>query len=65
VQHRTVRTKGSLSPTTARLLVFQLVVAASTTWRRLMGDNPLPQAIVGVRFEDGAAVIPTPSHNVV
>jgi hypothetical protein len=35
VRHRTVRTKGSLSPTTARPTVFTLVMAASKTWRRL------------------------------
>jgi transposase-like protein len=29
VRHRTVRTRGSLSPTTARLMVFKLVMAAS------------------------------------
>src|SRR5215207_4416310 len=34
VRHRTVRTKGSLSPTTARPTVFTLVMAASKTWRR-------------------------------
>ena len=37
VRHRTVRTKGSLSSTTARLMVFKLVIAASKTWRRLKG----------------------------
>ncbi|MET4072406.1 hypothetical protein ABID58_007235 [Bradyrhizobium sp. S3.2.6] len=34
-RYRTVRTKGSLSPTTARPMVFKLVIAASRTWRRL------------------------------
>ena len=37
VRHRTVRTKGSLSSTTARLMVFKLTLAASKTWRRLKG----------------------------
>jgi transposase-like protein len=32
VRHRTVRTQGSLSPTTAKLMVFKLVIAASKTW---------------------------------
>ena len=41
VRHRTVRTKGALSQTTARLMVFKLVMAASKTWRRLKGENPL------------------------
>ena len=43
VRHRTVRTKGALSPNTARLMVFKLVMAASKTWRRLKGENQLPQ----------------------
>jgi putative transposase len=57
VRHRTVRTKGSLSPTTAKLMVFKLVIAASTTWRRLKGTNQLPKIIAGVRFTDGIEVI--------
>jgi len=61
---RTVRPKGSLSPTTARLMVFKLVMAAAKTWRRLMGENQLPKVMAGVRFQDGAEVFPTPSHNV-
>ena len=44
VRHRTVRTKGSLSPTTARLMVFKLLCAASKTWRRLKGTNQLPRS---------------------
>jgi putative transposase len=64
VRHRTVRTKGALSSTTARLMVFKLVMAASKTWRRLMGENQLPKVIAGVRFQDGIEVIPTPAHNV-
>src|SRR4051794_1718900 len=64
VRHRTVRTKGSLSPTTARLMVFKLIMAASRTWRRLMGENQLPKVIAGVRFKDGSEIIPTPTHNV-
>jgi putative transposase len=51
VRHRTVRTKGSLSPMTARLMVFKLLCAASKTWRRLKGTNQLPKVIAGVRFE--------------
>jgi transposase-like protein len=44
VRHRTVRTKGSLSPHTARLTVFKLIDAASRTWRRLKGTNQLPRS---------------------
>lgn len=31
VRHQTVRSKGALSPTTARLMVFKLVMAAAKT----------------------------------
>ena len=65
VRHRTVRTKGSLSPTTAKLMVFKLVIAASTTWRRLKGTNHLPKVIAGVRFENGIEIIKVPATNAV
>jgi putative transposase len=61
VRHRTVRTKGSLSSTTAKLMVFKLVIAASKTWRRLKGTNQLPKIIAGVRFNDGIEVIEAPA----
>ena len=61
VRHRTVRTKGSLSPVTARLMVFKLVMAASKTWRRLKGENQLPKVVAGVTFQDGTEVIERPS----
>jgi transposase-like protein len=57
VRHRTVRTKGSLSSTTARLMVFKLVTAAAKTWRRLKGENQLPKVVRGVKFADGIEVI--------
>jgi putative transposase len=63
VRHRTVRTKGSLSSTTARLMVFKLVIAASKTWRRLKGTNQLPKLIAGVRFNDGIEVIHMPANH--
>ena len=56
VRHRTVRTKGALSPKTAKTMVFKLVQAASKTWRRLKGQNQLPKLIEGVRFADGCEV---------
>ncbi|ULB09148.1 IS256 family transposase (plasmid) [Cereibacter azotoformans] len=55
VRHRTVRTKGSLSQKTAKLMVFTLVRAASKTWRKLNGTNRLPSVIEGVKFTDGVA----------
>ncbi|MGY4319597.1 IS256 family transposase [Bradyrhizobium sp. JR3.5] len=63
VRHRTVRTKGSLSSTTARLMVFKLVIAASKTWRRLKGTTQLPKVIAGVRFNDGIEVIHMPANH--
>jgi putative transposase len=29
-----------------------------------MGENQLPKVIAGVRFQDGAEILPTPTHNV-
>jgi putative transposase len=47
VRHWTVRTKGSLSSKTARL----------------MGENQLPKLVNGVRFQDGIDVIPMSSQS--
>jgi putative transposase len=63
VRHGTVRTKGSLSSATAKLMVFKLIMAASKTWRRLNGENQLPKVVEGVRFQDGIEIIERPSHN--
>ena len=63
VRHRTVRTRGSLSATTAKLMVFKLIIAASKTWRRLQGQNQLPKVIGGVRFQDGIEVIEASSNH--
>jgi putative transposase len=63
VRHRTVRTKGSLSQRTARLMVFKLVSAAAKSWRRLKGENQLPKVVRGVRFKNGVEVIEMPAHN--
>ena len=62
VRHRTVRTKGALSATTAKLMVFKLVMAASKTWRRLKGENQLPKIVAGVIFRDGTEVTASPDH---
>ena len=63
VRHRTVRTRGSLSATTAKLMVFKLIIAASKTWRRLQGQNQLPKVIGGVKFQDGIEVIEASSNH--
>src|ERR1700678_3368259 len=57
VRHRTVRTKGSLSQDTARLMVFKLVTAAAKTWRRLKGENQLPKVVNGIKFKDGIEAV--------
>lgn len=62
VRHRTVRTKGALSPTTAKLMVFKLVMAAAKTWRRLKGENQLPKVVAGVIFRDGTEISTNPDH---
>ena len=53
VRHRTVRSKGCLSHRTARTMVFQLVMAASRSWRLLNGSPKLPLVLEGVKFKDG------------
>ena len=63
VRHRTVRTKGALSQDTARLMVFELVMAAAKTWRRLKGENQLPKVVQGVTFANGVEVINTPAQD--
>jgi transposase-like protein len=63
IESRTVRTKGSLSSTTAKLMVFKLIIAASKTWRRLNGENQLPKVIGGVKFQDGIEVIEASSNH--
>jgi transposase-like protein len=62
VRHRTVRAKGALSPTTARLMVFKLVMAAAKGWRRLKGENQLPKVVAGVTFRDGTEVTASPEN---
>jgi putative transposase len=57
-----VRTKGARSPTTAKLMVFKLVMAASRTWRRLKEENELPKVVAGVTFRDGTEVTASPDH---
>jgi putative transposase len=51
VRRGTVRTNGSLSSTTAKLMVFKLLNAASKTRRRLNGTNQLPKVMGGVSSE--------------
>jgi putative transposase len=63
VRHRTVRTKGSLSAKTAKLMVFKLINAAAKTWRRLKGENQLPKVVQGVKFNNGIEVTEMLAHH--
>jgi len=53
VRHRTTRAKGCLSHDTAIIMVFKLILAAQSSWRRLDGQNQLPKLIEGIKFTDG------------
>ena len=56
VRHRTVRSKGCLSNTTALAMVFKLIEGAQKSWRRLDGHAQLPKLVQGVKFSDGLEV---------
>ena len=53
VRLRTVRTKGSGSRKACLTMVFKLCQSAAKTWRKLKGNNLLPDVIRGVQFVDG------------
>ncbi len=53
VRLRTVRTKGSGSRTACLTMVFKLAQCAEKRWRRLNGQELLPEVIRGVKFVDG------------
>ncbi len=53
VRHRTTKTKGCLSRQTALAMTHQLMLSAKKKWRRLDGQNRLPEIIQGVEFRDG------------
>ena len=59
VRHRTIRSKGCLSNTTAFGMVFKLVEAAQKSWRRLDGHKQLPKVVLGAKFSDGLEVVGT------
>ena len=50
---RTVRTKGSGSRTACLTMVFKLAQCAEKHWRRLNGQELIPEVIRGVKFVDG------------
>jgi putative transposase len=53
VRHRTTKTKGCLSRQTALAMTHQLMLSAKKKWRKLDGQNRLPEIIQGVEFRDG------------
>ncbi len=53
VRLRTVRTKGSGSRTACLTMVFKLAQCAEKRWRRLNGQEWIPEVIRGVKFVDG------------
>ena len=53
VRHRTKRTKGCLSRKTGLAMAFRLMMSAQKKWRKLDGQNRLPEIIQGVEFRDG------------
>lgn len=53
VRHRTKRTKGCLSRRTGLAMAFKLMMSAQKKWRKLDGQNRLPEIIQGVEFHDG------------
>ena len=53
VRHRTNKTKGCLSRRTALAMTHQLMQSAKTKWRKLDGENRLPEIIEGIEFRDG------------
>ena len=53
VRHRTRRTKGCLSRKTGLAMAFKLMMSAHKKWRKLDGQNHLPEIIQGIEFRDG------------
>lgn len=62
VRHRTVRTKGALSATTAKLGV-QDRHRGGKNLATIEGRNQLPKLVQGVRFQNGIEVIGMPTHH--
>ena len=59
LRHRTIRSKGCLSNTTALAMVFKLVDAAQKSWRCLDGRNQLPKVVLDAKFSDGLEAVGT------
>jgi len=59
VRHRTKRTKGCLSRETGLAMAFKLMMSAQKKWRKLDGQNRLPEIIQGIEFRDGIRQLQT------
>ena len=53
VRHRTTKTKGCLNRQTALAITHPLMLSANKKWRKLDGQNPMPEIIEGIEFRDG------------
>ena len=53
VRHRTTKSKGCLSRQTALTMTHQLLLSAKKKWRKLDGQNRLPEIIEGIELRDG------------
>ena len=51
--HDTQRTKGCLSRRSGLAMAFKLMMSAQKKWRKLDGQNRLPEIIQGIEFRDG------------
>jgi putative transposase len=61
MDRRTIRSKGCLWNKAALAMVFKLLEAVQSSWRRLDGHNQLPRLIQGVKFTDVLEVAATPA----
>ena len=59
VRNRTRKTKGCLNRKTALAMVFRLMMSAKKKWRKLDGQNRLPEIIQGIKFRDGIRQLQT------
>ena len=63
VRHRTKRTKGCLSRKTGLAMAFKLMMSAQQKWRKLDGQNRLPEVISGLSSATASANFkPPPDH---
>ena len=59
VRHRTGKTKGCLSRKTGLAMAFRLMMSAQHKWRKLDGQNRLPEIVQGLAFKDGIKQLQT------